>query len=325
MIDEPLEELAALHALGLLEGEELASFPTKMGRDPELARLVDELREAGAQLAYTAHSPSPPRELKERLLEKVDTALRFRAEQHQPRKLAAPAWLPWIVAAVLAVGGAWTGQLYLVSRSESAMLRDQKILAEYELTSARNQLRAERLVIHHEVATATDQAGAVQRKLEAAEAQAGQAGLQLTAAQKLIAARDLQLAMANDRSAALEAQAKHDADLANFQIVTLGSLLGSSPQALGIAVWNPARQEGILKVEKLPALAADQDYQLWLSDPHAPAPVDGGVFSIDPETGGARIIFKTDKPIRSIARFAVSVEKKGGAPAAEGLMVLQSK
>ena len=52
--------------------------------------------------------------------------------------------------------------------------------------------------------------------------------------------------------------------------------------------------------------------------------VDGGVFSVDPATGEARITFHANKPVKSVAKFAVSLERKGGVPKAEGPMVLLS-
>ena len=50
------------------------------------------------------------------------------------------------------------------------------------------------------------------------------------------------------------------------------------PKALAVAVWDPKKQEGVLSVENLPALAVNEDYQLWIVDPQYPNPVDGGVF-----------------------------------------------
>ena len=78
----------------------------------------------------------------------------------------------------------------------------------------------------------------------------------------------------------------------------------------------------MLRVEKLPALAPDKDYQLWLIDPQYPIPVDGGVFTVDPASGAASYAFKAGKPVRAITKFAVSLERKGGVPRAEGPMVL---
>ena len=110
--------------------------------------------------------------------------------------------------------------------------------------------------------------------------------------------------------------------IADYKIATLASLLGTSSQAGAVAVWNPASQEGVLTVQKLPALAADKDYQLWVVDPQYSIPVDGGVFKVDPATGEGRLIFHPNRPVKTVAKFAVSLERKGGVPKAEGPMVL---
>ncbi len=134
-----------------------------------------------------------------------------------------------------------------------------------------------------------------------------------------------QLHTSSQQVASLNQQMKEQGDLAQFKISTLASLLGNSPQAMAVAVWNPNTQEGVLSVEKLPALTPDKDYQLWVVDPQYPVPVDGGVFHVDPATGGAYVKFKADKPVKSIAKFAISLERKGGVPKAEGPMVLLSQ
>jgi len=113
-----------------------------------------------------------------------------------------------------------------------------------------------------------------------------------------------------------------EGDLAQFKIATLASLAGNSPHALAVAVSNPKTQQGVLRVEKLPALASDKDYQLWLIDPAYPAPVDGGVFTVDPATGHAQISFKPTRPVNNAAKFAVSLERKGGVPKVEGPIIL---
>ncbi|MET0261792.1 MAG: anti-sigma factor [Rariglobus sp.] len=114
------------------------------------------------------------------------------------------------------------------------------------------------------------------------------------------------------------------ADVARLKIASLTSLAGNSPEARAIAVWNPDRQEGVLVVSKLPALQIDKDYQLWVIDPQYPIPVDGGVFTVDPATGDARINFKPGKNVAAAQVFAVSLERKGGVPKAEGPMMLIS-
>ena len=108
------------------------------------------------------------------------------------------------------------------------------------------------------------------------------------------------------------------------RMASLASLLADSPEAQAIAVWNPAAQEGMLAVSNLPALPSDRDYQLWVIDPQYPIPVDGGVFTVEPASGEAHLHFKPKEPIKQIAKFAVSLERKGGVPKAEGPMVLIS-
>ena len=324
MSDETQEEYVSLYVLGLLEGLERDAFEAQLARDPALREQVRQLTEASSLLAYSAPDATPSPALKARVMARLNASTPP-ATMAKIIPFSVPVWLPWAAAASLAIACAWLGQLLLASRSEAMLLRDQQALAAFELTSARNQLKAERLIARQEITTATAQVTAITKTLQQARQEADGASLQLTSTQKLVAARDLQLAMESQRAAELEARARHDADLANFKISTLASLLGNSPQALAVAVWNPARQEGVLTVEKLPALAADKDYQLWLVDPQYPIPVDGGVFTVNPATGEAHITFKADKPIKSVAKFAVSLERKGGVPKAEGPMVLLSQ
>lgn len=142
---------------------------------------------------------------------------------------------------------------------------------------------------------------------------------QLLAAERLLSQAQIEnLRNAESRIAALLQQA----DLARLKIASLASLLADSPQAQAIAVWSPEAQEGILAVENLPALPADRDYQLWVIDPQYPIPVDGGVFTVEPASGEARLQFKPKERIAHVAKFAVSLERKGGVAKAEGPMVL---
>jgi anti-sigma-K factor RskA len=115
------------------------------------------------------------------------------------------------------------------------------------------------------------------------------------------------------------------ADLARFKISTLASMLGNSPKALAVAVWDPLRQQGVIEVSRLPAAAADKDYQLWVIDSQYPAPVSAGVFEIDPATGGGHATFRTVKPIGMPSKFAVSLEPRGGSREPSGPVVLVSE
>lgn len=361
MIDERHEELAALHALDLLEGAELASFESALARDPALAALVAALRESTAALAHTAPAAELPAALRGRVLASVASS---KPGGSKSKLFSFPTLLPWLAAACFAAATAWFGLLYRHSQSDAALLRDQQTLADLALKTARTQLATERLItgqqranldrelantarqladatarltttdgllaaarnqIETERATTAQRLAALDRQLVAERAKSGDALTQLESAKNLLLTQSAQLNDQAQRIAAMETQARRESDLAQFKITTLASLLKNSPQALAVAVWNPATQQGILQVDKLPALAADKDYQLWVVDPQYANPVDGGVFTVDPKTGIARMSFTGKQPIKAINAFAVTLERKGGVPKAEGPFVLLGK
>jgi len=303
MIDERQEELAALAAFDLLEGGEKAQFDGEMARNPELRRRVEELRMTASALAHTAPSLTPPPALKERVLASVEARRQIPA----PRPVAAakvipfPMLIAWAAAACFAVAAAVTSQMYIGARTHNQVLADQQQLADLELKSVQNRFESERLLHEQELAVVrheSDQAVAL-AKADAAKART-----------ELVAATD---------------RMKQENDLAQMKISTLASLLGNSSQAQAVAVWNPAKQEGVLSVAKLPAAADDKDYELWvIPDGKGAAPIPAGLVTIQPD-GSGRTVFKADKPVAQIAKFAVSLERKGGAPAPAGNIVLLSQ
>ena len=111
---------------------------------------------------------------------------------------------------------------------------------------------------------------------------------------------------------------------AQMRIATLASQLESAPNATAAVVWDGEKQQGVLKVSDVPANAADRDYQLWIVDPDYAQPVDAGTFHVA-APGTTNVPFKPKAPIKSASAFAVSLEKKGGVPKAEGPMVLVGK
>ncbi len=303
MIDERQEELAALAAFDLLEGGEKAQFDGEMARNPELRRRVDELRLAANSLAHAAPSVTPPPALKDRVMASVTS----RKQAHAPRPVERakvipfPVIIAWAAAACFAVAAAITGQLYINARTHNQVLIDQGKLADLELKSAQNRFEAQRLFHEQELAVLrqdSDQAVAV------AKADAAKARTDLVAATERM---------------------RRENDLAQMKISTLASLLGNSSQAQAVAVWNPAKQEGVLSVAKLPSAAADKDYELWvIPDGKGAAPIAAGLVMIQPD-GSGRAVFRADKPVAQIAKFAVSLERKGGAPAPAGNIVLLSQ
>jgi anti-sigma-K factor RskA len=301
MIDDRHDELAALAALDLCDPGERAEFEAALARDPALARRVAELRETACALAHTAPSCLPPAELKARILQSI--AQSQPAAKPAARIISFPVLLPWALAAGLAVAAAWSGERYLTLRSETALLRDQQQLASLELQRVHTQLEADQIVNQRELADSRQQLTAMSQKLAEATQQAGSSIRQL---------------------ASLSGQLRVANNLMRLKIVTLAvtpAMDAKMPPA--VALWDSAKQEGMLDV-KLPALQPGKDYQLWALDSQYGAPVDSGVFQVDPVTCTACITFHTTKPIKLGAKFAISLERKGGMPSPHGPIVMMS-
>lgn len=299
MIDERHEEMACLHALDLLEGEERRHFEGNLARKPEVQSLLRDLRQTSAALALLATPTPPPVELRARVLASVAAkALSASAPDVLPLPLRAfRRWGPWALAASFALSAGWLGLLYLTGQSEKELLHTQAELASLQLASARQQADVMRLLLEQQGSASRRQVAELRTELADRERRLGQ----------------------------LASDLRSQADLSRLKITALASLLENSPKALAVAVWDPNRQEGALKVEKLPPLAPHQDYQLWVVDPQYPNPVDGGVFTVDASTGEARLIFKARQSIGAVSAFAITLERKGGVPKAEGPFVLLGK
>lgn len=287
---ENLQDLAALHAFDLLEGAEEIRFEQQLAADPILRAFVADFRETSAVLALTASGPTPSARLRSRVMASITTATRPAAARSPvPPTLA-------VAEIIRPAGSTWYGWAAAAALAVSTVWFGTQSL----------QLRTQIAATRDLAALAEVERTSLAQVLEAERlVSAGQlASLQQT--QRQVA--DLRLA----------------ADIAQLKVSSLASLLGDSPEAQAIAVWNPTQQRGVLTVAKLPPLAADQDYQLWVIDPAYENPVDGGVFTVDAATGKARLEFTVNQPVKTVAKFAVSLERKGGVPKAEGPMVLLS-
>ncbi len=330
MIAERPEELAALGAVDLLSPAEQAELAAAVAADPALAVLVASFLSTAAELAHSAPPVVPPTLLKTRILASLSTQTAPASARPSPGVvLPFAAWIGLAAAACFALTTAYFGQAFVTERTAVAALRDQQTLADLALRGANNQLEAERLISRRELTAASAQAAkssslvaALESRLVEASLTAADSARQLVGSRDQIASARRELTARDQRVSDLTRQLAAQGTLADYKIAALASLLGNSPQALAVAVWNPANQEGVLTVQQLPALSADQDYQLWIVDPQYPIPVDGGVFRVDPTTGEARLNFRPNLPVKTVAKFAVSLERKGGVPKAEGPMVL---
>ncbi len=112
---------------------------------------------------------------------------------------------------------------------------------------------------------------------------------------------------------------------AGLQLGVLTSALEAAPLAQAVAVWDPGRQEGLFRSEHLPPPGPGRDYQLWLSDPQYPDPVDAGVLAIGQTAAGGQLRFTARRPVLAVHGFAVTREPKGGAAKPGGPLVLSGK
>ena len=82
-----------------------------------------------------------------------------------------------------------------------------------------------------------------------------------------------------------------------------------APSGNVLVFWNARTRQVAVEVQSLPALPADQQYQLWsLVDGK---PIDAGVF--DATTSG-QLVQRLNRSIGRADAFAVTVEKRGGSP-----------
>ncbi|MEO5718942.1 MAG: anti-sigma factor [Chthoniobacterales bacterium] len=133
-MNEQLEEQASLYSLGLLEGDDAASFAKQLESDPELRMLVDQLDEAAASVAHVAPPRALPPELRERVLDEIrkEKTVAF------PRRSN---WLPWALAACLALTSA-----YLVAERSGLQkrlthLEQRDVLSRIQIASLSSKLQ----------------------------------------------------------------------------------------------------------------------------------------------------------------------------------------
>jgi hypothetical protein len=78
-----------------------------------------------------------------------------------------------------------------------------------------------------------------------------------------------------------------------------------------MVAWDPNEDRGVVSPQGLPTAPSGHDYQLWVLDPNAEAPINAGVFT------GPRP-FTVKAPSMADPGFAVSLEPGGGSPLPAG-------
>ena len=222
-----LEELAALHAVDLLDEAGRGELLRAAQEDPEVERLMIDFAETAAQMAYDAPEIPPPPGLREEIIGRLP------ARGASSRIIPFHAWLPFAIAACLMVLG--ISQARQISALKSSLLDAS---AKVDRLSASNAL----------------------------------IGLRL---------------------ATLEAK---DAAYSSSRITV---------------AWDPYQHRGVVAMQDLPLPPAGHDYQLWVLDPSAAAPVSAGLIT-------ASRSFAVPPVGTQTPGFAISLEPSGGRPEPTG-------
>ena len=101
MISDEQQDQAALYVLGLLEQDELTAFESELNANAELRDIARELREAAGAVALTAPLQTPPASLKQRIMGQI--AMETKQVVPMPRQRSSFVWVPWAIAAALAL------------------------------------------------------------------------------------------------------------------------------------------------------------------------------------------------------------------------------
>ena len=280
MIDEQQHDLAIGYVFGHLEGDARREFEAWVESDAALRDLVDELSETTAALALSAPQHLPRPEVRDRVL----SIARGEAAAVPPAAARKTGWIPWAIAAGLAITCTF--------------------------------LYAERTRWRQAVRSAEAEIARAFAKSESSRKEATK-----LAEQVLI--YDLQKKAHSDQVAALRDEIVklrgRDA-LAQLQIAALSAQVAEFAKAGVIIVWDPQEQRGVARLANLPKPAEGKDYQLWLIDPKIPAPVSGGVITMA-DAGTTRVSFKPGQFIEHAEKFAISVEQAGGVEKVAGPII----
>ena len=146
----------------------------------------------------------------------------------------------------------------------------------------------------------------MQNEAELAQVEAQSLKQQLDA-ERILAARQI---------ADLKAQSANEP----FTLVNLAAPQSSETKCSATVVWQPATQTGTFISNQLPLPAPDEEYRLWFEDTAAQT-VSAGCITVA-SIGMTQIQFRTEQPIKNIARITLTREHKGAASPSSGPILL---
>jgi anti-sigma-K factor RskA len=134
MIDEAKQQVAIDYVLGELSSAEVAAFEKELASDRELRDFTREVTEDFASLALTAGAVRPRPGLFSRILAKTNSGKRS--------KIILFSFLPWALAACLAIALLVLGLENFRTKSELAELGRRDVLAHLQIASLQAQVNA---------------------------------------------------------------------------------------------------------------------------------------------------------------------------------------
>lgn len=341
-MNERMEELLAVYALGGLTEEETQEVEAFLAENPQREAELREWMETTAVLAHLSPPVRPSAQLEESLFARVaaDAEKRFSAPvpRHAPRQ----SWLgmvrSWfsmplvggVSVALAALVMVWalglnrqvnTLQAQLVGQeTQVAALQAQVITLEEtnatltseaaELTSENATLRDEVRVLNAEMATAEEMASSLEQQLVRALAERDDLAQEFSQAQALNAALQEDLSQAQQ---VLTLFSSPDAYLVNLPGTE------TQPEAQAQMIVDPEAQVAVLLVNGMQPLAAGQVYQVLLirDDGHDTAET----FAVGVE-GQSALIVHSQAPFDTFTAVGVSIEPEGGSPQRTGDIIL---
>lgn len=107
--------------------------------------------------------------------------------------------------------------------------------------------------------------------------------------------------------------------LTQTRVAVLQSQVNTYASGSAVVVWDEKNQRGLVRYDKLPAQEG-KDYQLWALDPAQKEPINAGLIPVV-NSGSAKVDFHPHVRVGKGAKFAVSIEQKGGSRQPAGQII----
>lgn len=296
-MDERYEELAALNALGMLENDEKRALDGVVARDKELRALSSDFESVTAELGLLVTPVEPRAELKKRIRAQIRARGGARQFLSGPMLLGIMGWAATIALAAVSVW-LWKDRSQLAGQLDDASRAIASFVPVVDDGKARTlEEELKKLSSDYESKEAALKAEIAALKKSESESE--------SRIKELLAEAD---------------ELRQQNATVQMQVATLKSEVWEYRRSEALVVWDSARHQGLLMLDKMPKVESGQDYQLWVIDPQKADPVSAGVVQVD-DKGSAKVQFKPIAGVSDAAKFAVSVEKKGGVEKNAGPIV----